>query len=361
MSEPVRLSELTFVPQPVRNRLRRHGLSTSADVLRAGTVPLAKRLGDAVTISDLRVWQNVCSLLEIEGMSLPWARVLGEEGNIAARDLARRHLSGITDLFAKAQQQGDLAEVPDADAIAAMMVDSARIDTGGVLNATVKDRSDRPLKGALVRCAWVEAKTDAHGRARLLRLPLGQPVDVTVEKTGYSPLTRELSSLAGPNVLEAHRFSMRKRARASTKRPSTRVLSEFDGDVVTVLDGQPARSIEVKNRKVREGDILHFFERLQRGDVKLSSRFKEVRNGQLTILVWRLPSTSLPKGAPVGSDYRVEDGALQRVDVTPERLARWRIARQVMAETKRSGSMKTRLKRALDEYVKRTSALGALD
>ena len=356
MTEPVRLSELTFIPEPVRSTLSRHGFDTSADLLRSATVRLARRLGDAVTIDDVRRWQNVCSALEIEGMTLPWARVLGEYGNIAARDLSRRRLRSITSLFAQAQQRGDLADVPDCETIAAMMVDSARIDTGGVLNATVWDRRDRPLSGALVRCAGIEATTDAHGRARLLRLPQGQSVDVTVEKTGYAPVTRTFSRLADPNVPEAYRFAMK---RGSTKTPTKRVLSEFDGDVVTVSTGQRARLIEVKNRKLRKNDILHLFDRLQNGDVKLSSRYKELRDGQLTIPVWRLSASSLPQGAAVGSDYKVTDDGLQPVTVTPERLARWRIARQVAAQITPSGSVQTRLRKAIREYRKRTRAIGA--
>jgi hypothetical protein len=357
MSDPVQLSELTFIPQPVRNKLRRHGFGTSADLLRTRTVRLARRLGGAVTIADITRWQIVCSTLEIEGMTLPWARVLGEQGNIAARDLARRKLSKIIDLFAQARQRGDVANVPDADVVAAMMVDSARIDTGGVLNATIWDRNDRPIRGARVRCTGVEATTDAKGRARLLRLPLGQPVEVTIDKTGYAPLRSKLPSLAGPNVPEAYRFSL-KRGRASTK-PSKRMLSEFDGDVISVRNGQRVQLVEVKNRRVRERDILHLFERLRNGEVKLSSRYKELRDGQLTIPVWQLPSTALPQGAAVGSDYRVTSGVLQPVEVTARRLARWRIARQVASETKRSGSIKARLKIAFKECLKRARAIGA--
>lgn len=360
MSDPVPFSELTFIPEPVRNKLRRHGFATSADLLRTATVRLAKRLGDSVAVADIVRWQDACSALEIEGMTLAWARLLGEQNKIAARDLAGYRLSRVTAIFAQAQQRGDIANVPDTDAIAAMMVDSAHIGTGGVLNATVLGPGGRPLKGAQVQCAWVKATTDGNGRARLLRLPLGQPVVVTIEKTGYKPLASKLASLAGPHLLEAHRFSM-KHGGKSRNRPSKRVLSEFDGDVIEVSHGQRARLIEVKNRRLRKGDILRFFERLQNGDVKLSSRYKELQDGQLTVPVWRLPSTSLPQNAAVGTDYKVTTGGLQPVELTARRIAALRIARQVASETKRSGSVKDRLKAAFKEYLKRSRALGAVD
>ena len=165
MSDPVPLSALTFIPAPVRNKLRRQGFGTSSDLLRTGTARLAKRLGGATTVAEVVRWQDVCSVLEMQSMTLEWARVLGEQNKIAARDLAGYHLSKITALFAQALQGGSITSVPDADTIAAMMVDSARIDRGGVLNATVWGPGDRPLKGALVQCAWVQATTDAHGRA----------------------------------------------------------------------------------------------------------------------------------------------------------------------------------------------------
>jgi hypothetical protein len=137
------------------------------------------------------------------------------------------------------------------------------------------------------------------------------------------------------------------------------VLSEFDGDVISVSNGQRARLVEVRGRALRKRDILYFFERLQNGEAKLSSRFKELRDGQLTIPVWRMPSTSLPQGAAVGSDYRVTDHGLQPVEVTSSRLARWRIARQVAAEAGSSGSKKAQLKKAFKEYLKRTRGIGA--
>ena len=359
MSNPVPLSELTFIPQSVRNRLRRHGFGSSSDLLRVVTVRLAKRLGSAVKIADIVRWQRVCSTLEIEGVTLPWARVLGEKGGVVARDVSRRKASNIAGLFAQALQRGDVEQVPDADAIAAMMVDSARIDMGGVLNATVVDKSNRPVKGAVVRCAAVETTTDEHGRARLLRLPRGQPVDVVVEKNGYAPLTKRLASLENPNVVEAHRFSL-KRGHAPTKHSSKRVLSEFDGDVIPIAQGQRVRSIEVKNRRLREQDILHFFERLQDGEVKLSSRYKELVQGNVTIPVWRLPGTSLPQDAAVGSDYIVTNGGLEPITVTSVQLARWRIARQVIKEVKPSGSAAAKLRKTLKEYFKRTRAIGSL-
>jgi len=116
LSEPVRLSELTFIPQPVRNKLRRYGFGTSADFLRASTVRLAKQLApDQVTLADVAQWQRICSALEIEGMTLPWARVLSTQRSIAARDLAHQRLGTITALFDQAQQRGDIANAPDAN------------------------------------------------------------------------------------------------------------------------------------------------------------------------------------------------------------------------------------------------------
>ena len=354
MSEPVRLSELTFIPEPVRNKLRRYGFGTSADFLRASTVRLAKQLGpDQVTLADVAQWQRICSALEIEGMTLPWARVLSTQRSIAARDLAHQRLGTITALFDQAQQRGDIANAPDADALAAMMVDSARIGMSGVLNATVRDAKDRALNGALVRCASVEAKSDAHGRVRLLRLPLSQPVKVTVEKAGYATLTSQVATLWGPEVIQGYRFSMK---RGKSAKPASKGLSEFDGDVVPLSGG--VRSVEVKNRKLRAGDVLYFFERLQGGDVKLSSYFRETQNGKTIVPVWRLPATTLPQDAPTRTNWRVTGDGLTPVTVTAFQLARLRIARRVAAEVKRAGGSKTsQVKKAIKELIKRTRAL----
>jgi len=307
-----------------------------------------------VNLADVAQWQRICSLLEIEGMTLPWARVLGTQRNIAARDLAHQRFGTVTTLFDQARQRGDIVDAPDADALAAMMVDSARIHLGGVLNATVRDAKRRALSGALVRCGSIEAKTDAHGRVRLLRLPLSLPIGVTVEKQGYATLRNQVAQLWGPDVLQGYRFSMK---RGTPAKPSSKRLSEFDGDIVP-LSSSRARSVEVKNRPLRVGDVLYFFERLQGGDVKLSSYFRETQDGKVIVPVWRLPADTLPQDAATRTSWRVTADGLTPVAVTAFQLARLRVARQVAAGMKRAGGSKpSQLKKAIKEFIKRTRTL----
>jgi len=274
MSNPLPLTRLTFIRKKVRNQLRRRGLVTTSDLLRCATLALRESLGKSTTIADVGSWQAVCSVLEIEGMSLPWAWALSQRGIVAARDFGQRALSHASAVFAEAKRRGDIAPVPTADALVAMMLDSARIRLGGLLNATVEGPGHKTLAGARVVCAAVEGITDSHGRVRLLRLPLGQRVDVRIGKSGYAGLTSTLAGLHGVQVIEGHHFSL-KRSR-SRKRHIARALSEFQGDVLPNLTGARIHPIEVRNQPLRVGDVVRFFEQLQRGDAKLVSVFKAV-------------------------------------------------------------------------------------
>ena len=298
-------------------------------------------------------------------MSLPWARALSERGVVAARDLRQRSFSQASALFADAKRRGDIASVPTADALVAMMLDSARIRLSAPLNATVEGPGHRPLAGARVLCGSVEGTTDTHGRVRLLRLPLGQRVEVGIEKAGYAKLTATLASLHGVQVVEGHHFLLkRSRSRSSSRsRKIARVLSEFSGDLLPTPSGERIHAIEVKNQPLRIGDVMCFFERLQGGDVKLVSHFKELRDGRLIAPIWRLSSNSLPAGALPGQKFQVTRKGLKPIQTSPHKLARWRVARQVTAELRQLGKPKTRaqahrrLEKGLKLFLERTRTL----
>jgi hypothetical protein len=357
MSDPLPLPELDVIAPPALSKLRRFGIASTSDLLRCSTFALARSLGNLATLADVRRWQALSSVLEIDGMTLPLARALSEHGVVAARDVGQRKLSRLNELFLEAQQRGDISTVPDADAVAAMMVDSTRIRLGGLLNLTIAKPDRKPLKGARVVCGSTETLTDAHGRARLLRLPLNRPVEVRIEKSGYAPLTATLSAHGIQNI-EGDRVALKK---APAKKPKpTRMLSEFDGDIVPIPPGESLRSLEVKNRPLRRGDILYFFDQLQNGEVKLASRYKELRDGRVTVPVWRLPADILPAGAALRTDYRVVRDGLQPMTVTSSQMARLRIARQVKAEVARmAGTRQAKLKKAVKLLVQRTRHLKA--
>src|SRR5688500_17743374 len=74
MSDPLPLSQLDIIPLPALGKLRRFGIASTSDLLRCSTFALAKSLGSLSTLADVRAWQALSSVLEIDGMTLPLAR-----------------------------------------------------------------------------------------------------------------------------------------------------------------------------------------------------------------------------------------------------------------------------------------------
>lgn len=362
MSDPLRIERLGFIPKGARQQLRRRGISFSTDLLRCATLALQNALGKPTTLSDVRRWQSVASLLEIDGMTLKWALALHERGVYAARDLGRRAFSQLNALFAAAKRQGAIATVPDADTTVALMLDSLHIRLGAVLNATVTNSKGKPLVNATLNCGTQVGMTDSHGRARLLRLPLGSAVELTIEKPGYLPLTATLTNLRGVQVIEGQHFAL-KRARTA-RRQASKVLSEFKGDRLPSGSAERIQSLEIKNRPLRPGDVLRYVERLQRGgDAKLASYFKDSEGGHTVVRIWRVPGSALPANCQLGDTLKVSPQGLVRTAIDSRQLARLRIARQVSAELRRLGKARTRaqarrrVEKGLKLFIQRTQAL----
>jgi hypothetical protein len=363
MSEPLPLARLTLIPLHARRQLRRRGLTFTTDLLRCATLAVQSALGKPTTVDDIRRWQAVASLLEIDGMTLKWALALQQRGIVAARDVGRRRFSALAALFAAAKRQGEISAMPDADTIVALMLDATAIRLGAVLNATVTGTDKKPLANAQLTCNGLTATTDTHGRARLLRLPLGVSLDLTIDKSGFLPLTAKIANLKGTQVIEGHHFAL-KRAR-SRKARSAKALSEFKGDILTIHAGQRIHLREVKNKALRVGDVLRYIERLQRGgDVKLVSYFKETEDGQPIAPIWRVPAATLPANLGLGDSVKVTRQGLKKVSYDARQIARQRIARQVVAELNRQyGKPRTRaqrdrrIRKGMTLFVQRTRSL----
>lgn len=355
MSAAMSLADLGVVPQAVIDRLRRSRVLSTSDVLRCPIARLARVLQAVATQDEVLQWQAICALLEVSGMKLDWAVALARRTGTSARDLELHAVSRLLQDLTEAHQHGEVAAVPDTDTIAKLQVDATRIRCGGVVNLTVHGGGKRPVSGAIVHCAGMQAETDANGRARFLRLPLGQPLPFVVEKSRHA--TRTVSLQAHPvQVVSGERIVLKKGRPA--KKAVHRARSELDGHVVTVPPGTRIRVVEQPGHALRAGDVLYLAARLQNGELKLSSRYKQVEGGAVIVPCWRMPAGTLPQDAPVRGSYRVTPQGLKPVVVTASTMARWRLARQIRAELRlKATSPKGRWKQAVRRLNRETRSL----
>lgn len=332
MSQAIPIGKIPGLPGPVARRLRALGLLASGDLLRADLVKLTRVLRGAATLADVQGWRAIASLLELEGMSAPWAAALARRGVTLSSGLCLRKLSAVRTLFREAARAREIAALPGDDEIAALLLDSMRMKCTGVLNVTVVDARSRPLRGAHVAWGRAEGKTDARGRVRFVRLPLEKSFDLVVSKRGYRGHSSKDVRPSAPHLLVGQQVELAKGV--ASARPARKIASQFAGDELGALAGRPFHLVTAKGRELRRGDLLRWVATLKSGEVKLSSRFLDDDGKRVIVRAWRLPRTALPAGAALRDDFRVTRGGLVPIRLSTRRLARLRILRSILRGVK---------------------------
>ena len=80
--------------------------------------------------------------------------------------------------------------------IAEMIKDAAILRYTGLLAGTVIDSQGGALAGATLRVGPVHGETDAHGRFRLLRIPLGRAIALEITHPDFGTLIDEHPKIA---------------------------------------------------------------------------------------------------------------------------------------------------------------------
>jgi hypothetical protein len=167
----------------------------------------------------------------------------------------------------------------------------------------------------------IDGKTDARGRFRIRRVPLGRPALVSLSHARYVPVTVAARSVVPSGVLAGESFRLTGKKAGGTSAPL--VLSELSGDVLPPLDGASFTE-RVQTASPSKVDLLVVNELLQGGVVRVASRLFNFDGTLHIVRVYRLPSTKVRGSVAVGDHLRFIDGKWQAVDLKPKDVARYR-------------------------------------
>lgn len=294
------------------------GVFTTGDLLRVERRRIAREV-DGASVAQLRRWQAVSELLEVDGVTLAIAEGLVIRGVDSMDEMSGRPLSSLRDVVATMRADGVIDVVPSDDELVGWITEAVRFRHTGTLNGTVTGSGNAPLAGVSIVGAGQTVESDARGRFRLRGLPLGHPVLVYLEAHGYVAKTVEVDA-APPKVVRGEQFRLSLR-RATT--PAERVLSELNGDELPPLAGAPVRQ-RAQNTAPPEHDILRVVEVLAGGDARVISRLFDYSEGVFVVRSYRLAPADLPAGIEAGEHLRFSAGAWKVVTLTAKDIGAYR-------------------------------------
>jgi hypothetical protein len=349
MAAAVTLAQLFPSGRRVARRLARLGIHTPADLLRADRTRVSAATNGALSVETLTAAASLASLLEVEGMTLAWAKALLAAGINSARTLSQQSFDKVAALRRSAAGRGGAAVEP---AVAASWLrDAAVLANTGALNGTVVDARGRAVRGARVRCFGNDVLSDARGRFRILRLPLWYGVGVLVEKDGFAPVTEKTSGLAPPDVVAGRRFALRRR------RVRARELSELKGDTLPAGIGTSTRIHTEQVDRIPAREIVTLVEFTKRGRARLASCFRSYTDGELRRIVYSVDRSALPADAAPGQYFRVEGGALRPLRMPTRALSVIRALRRLERQDRGGGTRPRTLGRKMTLLRRRRAAL----
>src|SRR4029453_10313929 len=164
--------------------------------------------------------------------------------------------------------------------------------------------------------------SDARGRFRLRRLPLGRALQVVLEHPDFKATTQP-SSVAPPGVLRGEQFRLLPKPAHAAAPAAARVLSELNGDRLPDLGSAPFTT-RAQTGAPSHRDVLCVQEFLAGGDVRLVSCLFDYDNGIFVVRTYRFEPTDLP-GSIQLRDYLVfRDGKWVAADMTAGDVERYR-------------------------------------
>jgi hypothetical protein len=316
----VSAAALSGVSVQAAARLRKLGIHTTEDLLRADRRRLADKV-PGVTVVDVLAWQQIAELLEVQGVTLAQAEGLHATGVETLDELASKSLSTVHALVAKMRANGVAVGSPTDDQLVEWSKDALLLRHTGTLNGTVLGPRGGPIRGVVVRCMGIDGKTDARGRFRLRRVPLGRPALVSLSHARYVPVTAEARSVVPSGVLAGESFRLTRKKAGGASAPS--VLSELTGDALPPLDGASFTE-RVQTASPSKVDLLVVNELLQGGIVRVASRLFDFDGTLHIVRVYRLPATKVRGSVAVGDHLRFVDGRWEAVDLKPKGVTAYR-------------------------------------
>jgi hypothetical protein len=301
------------------------------DLLRCSVAQLHAAVKSRASEDQVLAWQSMASLLQVKGMTAQWAEALCRGGIGTINELASQELEGLQATFQRALNNHLLRDLPTANQLAAMMRDAAIISCCGTLTLTLRDQAGNPISGAKARIGVHSGQTDAHGRVRLTRLPMGVGLPLIVEHNRFAVLAISNPPICADNqAIGVHVLTLPEADKAGVDEPMQ--LSEYKGDILPLGKGKPIRIALASQKEIREEDLLcvsSFYKRT--ADVKLVSLLKDYVLGEVIVHAYRVPRAAFAMPPKLGDAYIYRGGYFIPRKHTVDSINRYK-RRRAMAE-----------------------------
>ncbi len=298
------------------------GVYTASDLLRASAEGLHGAVRDVASLDEVRRWRAMAAFLQVAGMTNQWAEALAVAPFTSMQAIHHADHGALRDAFDTALASGVTPDAPDELTLAELRRDIAVLVHTGAVNVTVRDESDAPVVGASLRVGVMRATTDARGRARITRIPLGRRTRLVVEQAGFAPAAVDLDA---PLLDESHlgvkivRLAPAEAGLAAGAAPAT--LSEYEGDVLPALSEHAMTSETRDGAALRERDVLMLRRFHENGTTaQVTSKFLEYRDGTFVAVSFRVERALLPPNALLRQHFQVRGGRLEPVAMNATRL-----------------------------------------
>jgi hypothetical protein len=287
---------------------------TVFDLLRVRHDRLAESASSLASPEEVRSWTRMASLLQIRGMTPQWAEALVRSGVTTIDRL--QTMSGAEIAALLQNLPGPDAGPPTPLQLETILKDATTLRFTGALTGTIIDAEYQPVGGAVVRLGNSSTESDERGHFRLLRIRLGGVPPLRIEHPAAAPLVVPSPPIAlDPDSIAVRVFRMEPPGTgAADPEGGTHTLSELDGDRLPAIAGRRVRQVMRDAGELSAGDVLvvHGFY-ASGSDVKLVSKFKSIRDGELLVHTVRMPLTRLPPDVTLHDCVRFDGSEFTRV------------------------------------------------
>ena len=300
------------------------------DLLRTSAEDLHAAVDGIASTREVERWRTMAAFLQVEGMTNQWAEALAQAGFPSIESLHQADAADVRSAFDAALASGASPDAPDEDSLTAMRLEFAVLAWSGAVNVTVLDEADSPIRGADVRVGVRHGRTDARGRVRLTRIPLGVRARVVASKDGFQTRTGEVEGLLRDEFhlgVELLRLEA-----APTANPEPQRLSEYRGDVLPQLSAHAMTTEAHGEDELRDRDVF-MLRRFYRDNTtaQLTSKYLEYEAGRFFALSYRVSRDRLPDGIREREHLLLRRGKFERVAMDALRLDVFKAMRRARA------------------------------
>jgi hypothetical protein len=314
----VSVSDLKGILPEITDALNRSGIWSAGDLLRIPASRTMKIVGDLAGWQEVRTWHTTASLLELRGMTLPWAEAAAGLKVYTVSDLLDKSLDDMRDLFTKAEKKGLVDSIPSDTEVCEMLKDAALLACSGTVMATVLDNEGNRVQGASVSAGIPAGTTDQRGRVRISRIPLSGPAVLTISADGFLPRSVRLDTVPAYGVTVVRKYSL---TPSDGPPEAAKKLSELAGDRLPLMRGGVPVTSHVHTGTVPEGEWVRVISFTNKNKTaRVVSPLLSFNKGKFDVSVYKVPLSQLDAGTNVGDVFRMRGGVLTKIRFSPEKL-----------------------------------------